>query len=338
MNQSTISIEPFLPLGDPPLVSVIIACFNHQNYIQDTVDSVLNQDYGNIELIVVDGGSTDGTLDLLRKCESDPRFRWISEADEGPNEAYAKGLKMARGSLIGLQNSSDTYELSAVREAVKEFAADPRLAFVGGGTVKEIDVDGRPNGAIWRTSEERFYYSVEDIVSIENYPADQAIFIRREIVEAIGGLNPEYKWLRTYFHMHCMLEASRLGGLSLCIPSHWANYRRHPNPLHDAFKRKEIGLRVHQERNWSAKELSHLYKGNLSPELVKRLRRPGYRLEFGYRVGSLRELIPAIPSFLGYLRFGGRQLLPKKRGLLSYVGLFAVGFLSKHALGSQKDS
>src|SRR5690606_13548089 len=93
------------------LVSVIVPSFNQARFIRETVESVLNQDYPHVELIVVDGGSADETLEILGGFAhlGPNRFRFISEPDRGQAHAFNKGLAMAKGSIIGWLNSDDTY-------------------------------------------------------------------------------------------------------------------------------------------------------------------------------------------------------------------------------------
>ena len=96
-------------MKDKPLVSIVTPSYNQGRFIEDTILSVKNQDYPNIEHIVVDGGSTDNTLEILRKYENEYNLRWISEPDEGQSDAMNKGLRMAKGEIIGWLNSDDVY-------------------------------------------------------------------------------------------------------------------------------------------------------------------------------------------------------------------------------------
>lgn len=104
---------------DRPLVTIITPSFQQGAYIEDTILSVLCQDYTPIEHIVVDGGSTDQTINILKKY---PQVHWISEPDRGFGDAVNKGLRMAQGEIIGIQNADDYYAHSAVRHAVECFA------------------------------------------------------------------------------------------------------------------------------------------------------------------------------------------------------------------------
>jgi len=92
-----------------PLVSIITPSYNQGQFIEDTILSIKNQDYPNIEHIIVDGGSTDNTLDIIKKYEGTYNMRWISEPDNGQADAVNKGFKMAKGEIIGWLNSDDVY-------------------------------------------------------------------------------------------------------------------------------------------------------------------------------------------------------------------------------------
>ena len=96
-----------------PLVSIITVVYNGEKYLEQTIQSVINQTYHNIEYIIVDGGSTDGTLDIIKKYK--PHIsKMISESDKGLYDAMNKGIGMASGELIGMINSDDWYELDCV--------------------------------------------------------------------------------------------------------------------------------------------------------------------------------------------------------------------------------
>jgi len=108
-----------------PLISIITVCFNSENTIKDTIESVLNQTYKNIEYLIIDGKSSDETLNIIKSFEekfnnSKITFKWISEADKGIYDAMNKGLKMANGELIGILNSDDWYELETVKIIVEK--------------------------------------------------------------------------------------------------------------------------------------------------------------------------------------------------------------------------
>lgn len=107
---------------DKNLVSIITPSYNQGRFIEDTLLSVKNQDYPNIEHIIMDGGSTDETIDILRTYEGTYNMRWVSEPDKGQSDAVNKGFRMAKGEIIGWVNSDDGYfDVSAISSVVKFF-------------------------------------------------------------------------------------------------------------------------------------------------------------------------------------------------------------------------
>jgi glycosyltransferase involved in cell wall biosynthesis len=118
------------PVPDGPLVSVVTPCYNMADYLREALDSIFAQDYPNLEVIVVDGGSTDSTLDLLRSYGS--RLRWISGADRGPSDAASKGFAMASGEIFVWLNADDSFLPGAIRTAVDFLVGHPETDVVYG--------------------------------------------------------------------------------------------------------------------------------------------------------------------------------------------------------------
>lgn len=126
----------FLPSGEKPLVSIVTPSYNQGPYIKTNLLSVMNQDYPNIEHIVVDGGSTDNTLDVLKKYENKYNLKWISEPDKGQSDAVNKGFEMAEGEIIGWANSDDAYfDTQAISYVVSEFQKSPDIDIIYGDGV-----------------------------------------------------------------------------------------------------------------------------------------------------------------------------------------------------------
>ena len=116
-------MEPKTAVSDKPLVSVITVCLNSEKYLEQTIQSVINQSYDNIEYIIIDGGSTDGTPDIVKKYR-DRIACWVSESDRGMYDAMNKGIVLAKGELVGIINSDDYYQPNAVEIIVNEFKKD----------------------------------------------------------------------------------------------------------------------------------------------------------------------------------------------------------------------
>jgi len=126
-----------------PLVSIITPSYNQGDFIEETILSVKNQDYPNIEHIIVDGGSTDNTLDVLKKYEGTYNMRWISEPDEGQSDAINKGINMASGDIIAWLNSDDVYFFTHSVSEVVDFFRKDKTTDVVFGDLAYIDRKGK---------------------------------------------------------------------------------------------------------------------------------------------------------------------------------------------------
>jgi len=101
-----------------PLITVITVVLNGEKYLEQTIQSVINQTYPNVEYIIIDGGSTDGTLDIIRKYEDFIDY-WVSEPDKGIYDAMNKGIKVAIGNYISILNSDDYYDKQAIKKSIE---------------------------------------------------------------------------------------------------------------------------------------------------------------------------------------------------------------------------
>lgn len=175
-----------------PLVSVVTPSFNQASFIRETIESVMAQDYEHIEHIVVDGGSTDGTLDILRSYSHlGDRFRYVSEPDNGQSHAINKGVSLARGEIIGWLNSDDIYEPGAIRKVVDAFLNQPEHGVVY-GKANYIDEAGqvlRPY-RVERLEEKTLFESC--------FICQPAAFIRKDVFLQTGGVNEQLKFCMDY--------------------------------------------------------------------------------------------------------------------------------------------
>jgi glycosyltransferase involved in cell wall biosynthesis len=124
-----------------PLLSIVIPSFNQGSYIRETLDSTFSQDYRPIEVLVLDGGSTDGTVDVLRSYDA-PELQWWSERDRGVVDAVNKGLVRVQGEIVAIQSSDDLYVAGTFEAAVAALNAEPEVALVY-GDVDYIDAQSR---------------------------------------------------------------------------------------------------------------------------------------------------------------------------------------------------
>lgn len=119
------------------MFSIITVTYNSERYLEETIESVLAQDCSDFEYILIDGGSTDGTLEIIRRHAAlDGRIRWFSEPDRGISDAFNKGIARTSGEIVGILNSDDTYAPGALRAVADALAADPECDVFHGDMVR----------------------------------------------------------------------------------------------------------------------------------------------------------------------------------------------------------
>ena len=169
------------------LVSVITPSFNQAAFLEETIQSVLSQEYPDIEYIIVDGGSTDGSVDIIRNYAEKLAW-WVSEPDSGQADAINKGFAHAKGDIIAWINSDDYYLPNAIAAAVHELEPHPEAGLIY-GNVLSIDEHGVP---IYL---QRFRpYTLEDLLRFRII-SQPGVFMRRAALEAAGLLDLSYRYL-----------------------------------------------------------------------------------------------------------------------------------------------
>jgi len=188
-------------MNEKPLVSIVMPSFNQCDFIEASVASVMGQDYPSLELVVQDGGSTDGTIDtLIRIASEDPRIRWSSASDNGPAQAINRALARARGTYLGWLNSDDLYTDGAISRAMDALEARPDwlLAY---GHGQHIDESGRilDDYPTHRPTVPFAFFQHGCFI------CQPTMFFRRTAYVMLGGLNEDLKtafdyeyWLRAF--------------------------------------------------------------------------------------------------------------------------------------------
>lgn len=202
-----------------PKISIITATLNQSHYLEQTITSIFEQKYPALEYIIIDGGSTDGTVELLRNY--DDRIKWISEPDNGQSDAINKGLKMVSGDVIGILNSDDIY-LNDVLQKIGNFFLDNSQADWVTGKCRIIDEEGREIRKLV-TLYKNFFLGLRSktMLYVLNYISQPATFFRRELIDSVGYFSEDLNYAMDYDYWLRALNATRLD----YIPAYLAGFR-----------------------------------------------------------------------------------------------------------------
>jgi|LDZU01.1.fsa_nt_gi glycosyltransferase involved in cell wall biosynthesis len=170
-----------------PLVSIVTPSFNQAAFLESTITSVLNQDYQNLEYLLVDGKSTDGSVEIIKKY-ADRIAWWVSEADQGQADAINKGLKHSHGEIIAWLNSDDIYLPGTIRTVVNYFHDHPHVGLVF-GDILALDETGEQINTLRYAD-----YKLQDLMAFRII-GQPAVFFRREVLEKAGYLDLSYQYL-----------------------------------------------------------------------------------------------------------------------------------------------
>ena len=199
---------------DQPLISIVTPSYNQAQFLGETLKSVADQDYPRVEHIVIDGGSSDGSVDLIRAHAGHLRH-WVSEPDRGQSHAINKGFALATGEVLTWLNSDDTFLPGALATVAGVFAARPDIDFVYGDFVY-TDADGRPlrRRHLFKTmSYETLLY--------HDYLGQPAVFFRRSLLDKVGVVDEQLHYCMDWDLFLRMWRVCR----PLHVPAVLATYR-----------------------------------------------------------------------------------------------------------------
>ena len=244
-------------------ISIITVSYNSDETIETTFQSVANQSYDNIEYIVVDGGSKDGTLDLIEKYAF-TISKWVSEPDKGLYDAMNKGIEMATGDVIGLINSDDLFcDNEAIKKVVEVFNSDVNLDSVYADLYYVSQFNTNNIVRKWVTSKQRkFKYGW--------HPAHPTFYIKKKVYEQYGLFNLNFKLAADFEIMIRFLEKYKIT----------TKYLKH----------FLVKMRLGGETN---KSLKNIYKQNL--ECIKAFRENGLSVN-----PVLYPLFRVLPKFFQF--------------------------------------
>ena len=168
-----------------PRISLVTPTYQQASTIRETIESVLKQDYADVDYWVLDAGSQDGTVEILREYENDPRFHWVSEPDKGQSDAVNKGLARCNGEIFNWINSDDYLEPGALRRVAEAFEKNPGIDIVSGWTA---EFRGNPP-EIFNRIQLQVRATAEQTIPVGVF-CQPSTFWRTEVVRSLGGIDP----------------------------------------------------------------------------------------------------------------------------------------------------
>lgn len=235
------------PGATKPRITIVTPSFNQGRFIEQTIQSVLSQDYDELEYLVMDGGSGDETLSILKRYES--QLQWWSEKDEGQAHAINKGFRRATGEILGWINSDDFYEPGALIKIAEYFTANPGIDLVYGEGYL-VSEDGARKRRFPATEPT---FDLRRLIFVWDYMLQQSTFFRREMLERIGYLDESLHygldwdlWIRAG-------KACRIG----YMPEYLGNLREYDSAKSFAGGYRRVRelygvVRSHTGRRWPA--------------------------------------------------------------------------------------
>jgi glycosyltransferase involved in cell wall biosynthesis len=256
-----------------PLVTIVTPSYNQAGYLEATLRSVLEQDYPRIEYIVIDGGSTDGSLEILKRYAA-RLSGWVSEKDQGQTDAINKGFDRARGEVLAWLNSDDTYEPGAVGAAVEALRTRPQAGMVY-GEANFIDQHGRLIG--------RFPAAQTDYKRLRRgyvHIPQQASFWRADLWNQVGPLDPSFYFAMDY---DLWVRLAKLSTLQYLPGQVWANFRLHssgksvvsdsrcwPEMLKVHYREGGSWFSIIQAKYWLRKAIAPIWRLRMQMRLAKK--------------------------------------------------------------------
>ena len=166
-----------------PIISIVTPSFNQGQYLEETILSVLNQDYPALEFFIIDGGSTDGSVEIIKKYAHRLTY-WESKPDRGQSHAINKGFRMASGEIVAWLNSDDLLAPGALKVVAQAWQKNPRLGLISGQT-EIIDQAGKPTGNVFGSEPN----VINSLLSSENPVSQPSTFFSTSALKEVGFLD-----------------------------------------------------------------------------------------------------------------------------------------------------
>jgi glycosyltransferase involved in cell wall biosynthesis len=262
-----------------PRISIITPSYNQAPFLEQTIRSVLDQGYPNLEYIVMDGGSTDGSAEIIRE-HAGRLADWASEPDGGQADAIRRGFERSTGEILGYVNSDDLLLPGSLEHIALQFSKHPGADFLTGGHVN-IDEGNRVTWCTWPVAP-----TLERVLLVGFYFAQPACFWRRRAYVQVGGLDPSYQFcldLDLFLRILDQFKAISTVRLLACFRSHSQSKSNRLGHVHLAEK-----SRIHERWNQAALLQKYGHREYLTWRTLMVLRRAPQLLKFYFRYGHLR--------------------------------------------------
>jgi glycosyltransferase involved in cell wall biosynthesis len=259
-----------------PKISVVTPTFNGIGTLRETIESVLAQDYKNWEHIVIDGGSTDGTVDLLKTY---PHLQWVSEKDKGHYHAMNKGVERASGEIVAILNADDCYREGALSRVAAAFEKNPDWGALFGDIVY---VDGESR-EIFRRAEAGYDYDTLRFGSV-CYVIHPTLFVKKSVYDRIGAYH--YETFLNCCDVDLILRLGQSGSRVGHIPYPLANYR-----LHEHGQSADMRVLRNMQREYLAIRKEHGFPGGVTGKFLELFAKAKRQLQKLFFRGQL-DLIP----------------------------------------------
>jgi len=239
--------EDIISNKDPnyPKISIVTPSYNQAQFLERTILSVLNQNYPNLEYIIIDGGSTDGSVEIIKRYEKYLTY-WVSEKDKGQTDAINKGFQRSTGKIIAWLNSDDTYLPETFYKIMKSFKQNPEADLIF-GNIYFVNEHDKKIGELKFTE-----FDFETLIYEGGNLHQTGTFWTRKIYEKVGGLDADYKFCMDYDFFCRVANAGKL----YHIRDFLANFRIHANAKSSTIN--HIGCKEHKEimKRYISKDLN----------------------------------------------------------------------------------
>lgn len=295
------------------LISIITPSFNQARYLEATIQSVLSQDYARIEYILIDGASTDGSAEIIRKYRDHFAY-WVSEKDSGQAEAINKGFLRIKGEIVAWLNSDDYYLPNTISAVVKCFEENPNVVMVYSDMLA-VDEQGRTINLLKYKQ-----LSLKDLLCFQII-GQPSVFFRRAALEKAGLLDTTYHFLLDH---HLWLRIAQQGKI-LHVPQIWSAARYHAEAKNRA-KAAEFGREAFRILDW-AKGQADLMEA--VSDVERRARASAHRVDARYLLDGGKSW-PALKSWM-------RALLIHPPTALARMNIFVSAILNLIGLSKLRD-